>query len=180
MIVNGTFDDGLRGWQIVSGSAFDRQPVPAGPSGQEGVFLIRSIGETVGVLDSDVFEVSLPVLAFRLGGSASCGAAVELRVPLIWALRIPDFPALDPPDRHNYVAIRRAVPTGSDELREHRWQLDSDRGGTGLLGAPAKIRLRIDGPGAHRLLVDHFRLLPEPPPPLHPTLRDWADERVFG
>jgi hypothetical protein len=201
MILNGGFEQGLKGWHVVSGMAFRDQPVAAAsilaqgvridgapvvslggdfwhvpyPIGQDGDFLICSIGKPFGVLESDTFELSLPYLAFRLGGSASGGASIELRVPVKWAEQSTDFPALDQPDRDGLVAVRRASPTGSDVLRELGWNLEGTNGTNGLVGSPARIQLRIDGPGVHRLLVDHIRLLPTPPPPFHPPLWGWAD-----
>lgn len=97
------------------------------PIGQNDAFLIRSVGEPFGVLDSDVFDISSPFLAYRLGGSASGGAAIELRVPSRTAQQVPNFPALDAPDRDDFVAVRRASPTGSDVLREFTWALGDER-----------------------------------------------------
>jgi hypothetical protein len=201
MIVNGSFEDGLKGWRIVSGSAFTGQPVAATTVmaqdvlidgsqpvislggdywhipyeiGQEGDHLVRAIGPGPGVLESDPFLIDGRFLAFRIGGSAEAGAIVELRVAAKWLDQNPVFRALDRPDAGGFVAVRRAKPTGSDRLRDVVWRLEGKRGLT-LVGAKGKIRLSVDERGTHRLAADDFRLLPDQPPPHHPKLWGWAD-----
>ena len=201
MIANGDFEDGLKGWHIVSGSAFIGQPIeaatvtgkdvlidggplvalggdywhtPAFPIGHSEKHLIRTVGKPFGVLESDVFSITDPFLAFRLGGSPAAGAAIQLRVPAAVVRRAPDFPAFDAPDADGFVAVLRASPDGSDILHETTWSL-AGRAGKGLLGAKAKVRLQVTGPGVHRLLADDIRLEPTPPPPFHSPLWGWAD-----
>jgi hypothetical protein len=188
----------------VSGSAFNGQPIEAMsihsqdvqingvhvvelggdfwhtdayPIGQNLAHLICAIGRgTTGVLDSDLFLITQRYLAYRIGGRADNGEALELRIPqLVAASRKLDFPALDAPDADDFVAVRRAVPGRSDVLAESWWDLSDGSGANGLLGSVAKIRLRIDNDGEHRLLVDHLRLLDDVPPPFHPPLWGWAD-----
>src|SRR4051794_24194729 len=201
VIPNGGFENGLQAWRNVSGQAFAGQPVEAATIqaqdmridgapivtvggdywhlpydlGLPGKFLIRSVGKNFGVLESDVFQITDPVLAFLLGGSATGGAGVELRVPSTWLSGNRLLRALDAPDADGFVAVRRASPTGSDVLRQVTWRLDGGRLRAGFVGASAKITLRIAGPGSHRLLVDDFQLLPDAPPPFHPPLFGWAD-----
>jgi hypothetical protein len=201
MIANGDFEDGLKGWRVVSGSAFRGQPVeaatlsakdvvidgaplvrlggdfwhtPAFPMGQSDKHLIRTVGKPFGVLESDVFTITDPFLTFRLGGSPAAGAAIQLRVPAATVRRSKDFPALDPPDADGFVAVLEASPGGSDILHETTWRLKG-KAGTSLVGGTAKVRLQITGPGQHRLLADAIRLEPAPPPPFHPPLWGWAD-----
>ena len=201
MIANGDFEDGLKGWRVVSGSAFRGQPVeaatlsakdvvidgaplvrlggdfwhtPAFPVGHSGEHLIRTVGKPFGVLESDVFTITDPFLAFRLGGSAAAGAVIQLRVPATAVQRSKDFRALDAADPDGFVAVLQASPDGSDILHETTWSLKGKLGKS-LVGASAKVRLQVTGPGQHRLLADAIRLEPAPPPPFHPPLWGWAD-----
>ena len=201
MIANGDFEDGLKGWRVVSGSAFRGQPVeaatlsakdvvidgaplvrlggdfwhtPAFPVGHSGDHLIRTVGKPFGVLESDVFTITDPFLAFRLGGSAAAGAVIQLRVPATAVQRSKDFRALDAADPDGFVAVLQASPDGSDILHETTWSLKGKLGKS-LVGASAKVRLQVTGPGQHRLLADAIRLEPAPPPPFHPPLWGWAD-----
>src|SRR4029078_1880361 len=105
------------------------------------------------------FKVSRRFLVFRLGGSRDKGAAIELRVTPKAARRAA-LKALDKPDTEGYVAVKVAIPAGSDVLKETVWDLGAPAGKT-LIGEVAKVRLRLD-PGAtkvRRLLVDYIRLM---------------------
>ena len=155
MIANGDFEDGLKGWRVVSGSAFRGQPVeaatlsakdvvidgaplvrlggdfwhtPAFPVGHSGDHLIRTVGKPFGVLESDVFTITDPFLAFRLGGSAAAGAVIQLRVPATAVQRSKDFRALDAADPDGFVAVLQASPDGSDILHETTWSLKGKLG----------------------------------------------------
>lgn len=201
-IANGDFEQGLVGWTVLGGSAFNGQPIEANtinardvliddkppvdlggdfwhtssyPIGQNLAHLVRSVGDGSGVLESDKFSVSLPVLAYRIGGAVQPGVYLELRVPAQTAAAQPEYPALDAPDQDGFVAVRRDGPKGTDVLHEFFWELGGEYRRAGVLGSPAKIRLVIGGKGLHRLLVDDIRLLPEPPPPFHPPVWGWAD-----
>jgi hypothetical protein len=202
-IKNGDFEKGLSGWHVVSGQAFTGQPVswdsirandveidghprvPLGgdywhvpyPLAEENTKLVRVSTKFKGTLDSDVFRIELPYLAFRLGGSKTKEVALELRVPVASA-RIPGFPALDSPDADGFVAVRIQNPSGSDIPTQFSWNLADQRSHKkGLLKSKAKVRLRISGTTKRklRLVVDKIQLLPKPPPPPHLPLWGWAD-----
>lgn len=200
MIVNGSFEAGLTGWTVVSGRAFADQPVagstilakdvridgrpvvPLGgdywhdvpyPVGQDQNYLVQVVSKLTGVLDSDEFVADDRYLCFLLGGSPAGDAAVELRVDAMAVARAGGFKALDQPDANGYVAVIRAVPSGSDVLAAVVWDLRGKRGG--LIGASARIRLTISKAGPHRLLVDAFELRPDRPPDRHRPLWGWAD-----
>ena len=142
MIANGDFEHGLKGWRVVSGSAFSGQPIEAAtinakdvlingaplvglggdfwhtpqfPIGQNAKYLIRSVGKPFGVLESDVFEITLPFLAYRLGGSPTAGSAIELRVPSSTAKRAPEFQR---PGRAGRGRLRRG-PASSSRGQRH-------------------------------------------------------------
>ena len=202
MITNGDFEQGLDGWHVLSGKAFARQPVAAATIGamdievggeplvtlggdywhtpyrlgQNGLQLIRVVSNAAGILDSDVFTISDRYLAYRLGGSAGGGVAIELRVAAATA-QATRRKQLDQADADGYVAVFRATPNGSDQLREAAWDLAGRVANRSLVGATAKVRLRVDArPGPpQRLLVDHLRLLPDRPPRFRPALWGWAD-----
>ncbi len=109
-IVNGSFEDGLTGWWIVSGAGFWDQPVQAKwigardvlidgrpavtlrgdywhttafPLGQDGPSLFRVVTEKdgAGILNSVPFMITQRCLAYRLGGTAGYDATLEVRVP---------------------------------------------------------------------------------------------------
>lgn len=203
MVVNGDFSDGLTGWSVVSGNAFDGQPVPVEsvnaaqvvvgggpviplggdywhtdgfPLGNEGTTLLRvDTDQASGVLDSDPFDLSARYLAFRLGGSGEGSVSLELRVPLDTAQARARDP-LDPPDGDGYVAILVALPNGSDMLAERVVDLVGDDPSRSLLGARAKVRLNVFAQnGRRRLVVDAVRLLDERPPPFRRPVWGWAD-----
>lgn len=195
MIVNGDFARGLRGWSPVSGSAFDDQPTPVAsinardvlidgnpivglggdfwhlpyPIGQVDGHLIRSVHAGPGVLDSDIFTISLENVAFRLGGQSSSAAYVELRIPEADADPAGAFPPQDAPDQDRFVAVQRAEPTGSDIMSQISWPVRE------LIGIRAKIRLGIDGTDGDRLLVGGVQLVDVAPEPLHQPVWGWAD-----
>ncbi len=202
-IANGDFEQGLASWRVVSGTAFDRQPVSAASItaadvefdgktpvtlggdfwhtpynlGQSGSSLIRVVSSADGVLDSSPFSIGDRYLAFRLGGSAGGGAVVQLRIPAAaaTALRIK---VLDAPDADGDVAVMQATPHGADPMDEVTWDLArlQERGRGRLLGIVAKVRLEVrQRPAPQRLLADDFRLLPSPPAPLRRPLWGWAD-----
>jgi hypothetical protein len=202
-IINGDFEKELKGWHVVSGQAFTGQPVswdsirandveidghprvPLGgdywhvpyPLAEENTKLVRVSTKFQGVLDSAVFSINLPYLAFRLGGSKTKDVALELRIPVANA-GIPGFPALDRPDAGGFVAVRIQNPSGSDIPMQFSWNLADKRSHKkGLLKSKAKVRLRISGTTKRklRLVVDKIQLLSEPPPPLHLPLWGWAD-----
>jgi microsomal dipeptidase-like Zn-dependent dipeptidase len=200
VIGNGDFEDGLSSWRVVSGTAFADQPVLAGnigaadvmidgrpavplggdfwytsgyPLGHNGNSLIRVVTTAEGILDSDPFTISAPYLAYRLGGSAGGGSALEVRVPAETAEAL-RREALDEPDADGYVAVAVATPRGSDILQEDVIDLARDDVGQSLVGATAKVRLRVRV-GPQRLLADHIRLVDEPPPAFRRPLWGWAD-----
>jgi hypothetical protein len=202
-IVNGSFEDGLTGWRIVSGDAFWNQPVQAEgigardvlidgrppvtlggdywytnafPLGQDGSFLIRVVTEKdgIGVLDSVPFMITQRYLAYRLGGTVGGDAALEVRVPQ------DDIPrpirGLDPPDEEGYVAVLVAAPDGSDILREHVMDFLGPDAPNTLIGMTAKLRLRVsDEHGPGRLLVSNLRQVGEIPARVRRPLWGWAD-----
>ncbi|MBP7529374.1 MAG: hypothetical protein KA801_15715 [Syntrophorhabdaceae bacterium] len=205
IIQGGYFDNGLSGWHVVSGQVFvNYTPVPADsilandveingrpvvplggdywhgpyPIAERGTHLLRVSSASLEVLDSDVFVIRLPYLAFCLGGSATRLVALELRVPAASA-KISGFPALDQPDADGFVAVRIQNPSGSDVLREYTWNLAGARRNVGLLRTKAKVRLRINGSlrGKRplRLAAGKIRLQSDPPPPYHLPLWGWAD-----
>jgi hypothetical protein len=144
------------------------------PIGQNGSWLIRVVTIFPGVLDSDQFSIGRRYLAFRLGGSAGGGVGVELRIPAATATAL-GTAALDSPDGDGFVAVRVAHPSGSDPLVELTWDL-TPRQGPSLLGAVAKVRLRIiRARRPQRLLVDDIRLGARRPPRFHRPLWGWAD-----
>ena len=201
-IANGDFEQGLTAWHVVSGTAFAGQPVTAAsigsaeveidgkplvglggdfwhtpyPIGANGKNLVRVATRSGGILESDPFTISDRFLAYRLGGSAGGAVGLELRIPEEAALAS-NVEALDAPDADGFVAVRVATPTGADPLREAAWDLGPDTHDT-LIGVVAKVRLWVRagrGKVRRRLLVDHVRLTPKPPPPFHPPLWGWAD-----
>ena len=210
VIGNGDFENGLSGWRVVSGTAFadqpvraetigasdvvidGRPPVPLGgdfwytagyPLGHNGSSLIRIVTTAEGTLDSDPFTISAPYLAYRLGGSAGGGSALEVRVPAATAESL-GREALDGPDADGYVAVAVLTPRGSDILQEAVIDLAGDVAGQSLVGATAKVRLRVsvavrmpgaERPDPQRLLADHIRLVDEPPPQFRQLLWGWAD-----
>ena len=205
IIQGGYFNNGLSGWHTVSGRVFvnytpvladsilandveingkpvvtlggDYWHVPC-PIAESGTHLLRVSSTSLEILDSDVFIIRLPYLAFCLGGSASKLVALELRVPATSA-KANGFPALDHPDADGFVAVRIQNPSGSDVLRQHTWNLAGRRQSIGLLKTKAKVRLRISGNSRVkrplRLAAGKIRLLSDPPPPYHPPLWGWAD-----
>jgi hypothetical protein len=202
-IVNGSFEDGLTGWRIVSGAGFWNQPVQATwigaqdvlidgrppvtlggdywytnafPLGQDGPSLIRVVTQKdgAGVLDSVPFMITQRYLAYRLGGTAGGDAALEVRVPQ------DDIPRpirrLDPPDEEGYVAVLVASPDGSDILREDVLDFLGPDNPQTLIGMTAKLRLRVsDEHGPGRLLVSNLRQVDEKPPGVRRPLWGWAD-----
>jgi hypothetical protein len=203
IIKGGYFDNGLSGWRIVVGKELARctpvlaesilakdieingKPVvPLGgdywhvpyPVAEAGTHVLRVSSASPEVLDSDVFMVRLPYLAFCLGGSASKFVALELRIPAASA-RLSGVRALDNPDADGFVAVRIQNPSGSDVLRQHTWNLAGIRGGAGLLKMKAKVRLKISGTVRRplRLAAAQIRLLSDPPPPYRLPLWGWAD-----
>jgi microsomal dipeptidase-like Zn-dependent dipeptidase len=120
--------------------------------------------------------VSRRFLAFRLGGTSDGGTAVELRVPAKTATR-KGLKALDKADANGYVAVKIALPTGSDVMREAAWDLGSKGSAKSLIGEPAKVRLRVNASPkkSRRLLVDHVRLANARPARFRPPLWGWAD-----
>lgn len=203
IIQGGYFNKGLSGWRIVSGNKLatctplladsilakdveinGKPVVPLGgdywhvpyPIAESGTHVLRVSSTSIEVLDSDVFIIRLPYLAFCLGGSASKLVALELRVPATSA-KIGGFRALDNPDADGFVAVRIQNPSGSDVLREYIWNLAGRGRDTGLLRTKAKVRLRSSGAGRRplRLAAGKIRLLSDPPPPYHLPLWGWAD-----
>ena len=201
-IVNGDFEQGLTGWRVVSGKAFSKQPVEARtigaaqvqiggkpaatlggdfwhttsyPLGANKLFLIRAVTKAPGILDSVPFKISRRFLVFRLGGSRDKGAAIELRVTPKAAQRA-GLKVLDKPDAEGYVAVKVAIPAGSDVLKETAWDLGAPTGKT-LIGQVGKVRLRLDANArtARRLLVDHVRLMHKRPARFRPPVWGWAD-----
>ena len=210
VIGNGDFENGLSGWSVVSGTAFadqpvlaetidaskvlidGRLPVPLGgdfwhttgyPLGHNGNSLIRIVTRAEGTLDSDPFTISARYLAYRLGGSAGGGSALEVRVPVATAESL-GREALDDPDADGYVAVAVVTPSGSDILQENVIDLAGDVAGQSLVGATAKVRLRVafavrrpraERAFPQRLLADHIRLVDERPPKFRRPLWGWAD-----
>jgi microsomal dipeptidase-like Zn-dependent dipeptidase len=202
-IQNGDFEQGLTGWKVVSGTAFSKQPASAASLhakdvevngrplvglggdywrttfaaiGQNGGKLIRVVTKAAGILDSRPFTVSKRFLVYRLGGSSDGGSALELRVPAKTA-KAKGVKALDKADANGYVAVKIAIPTGSDVLREAAWDLGAKGSAKSLIGEPAKVRLRVNAntKRSRRLLVDHIRLANARPKQFRPPLWGWAD-----
>lgn len=205
IIQGGYFNNGLSGWRIVSGTELGtctpvladsilakdveingRPVVPIGgdywhvpyPIAESGTHVLRVSSALTEILDSDVFIIKLPYLAFCLGGSASKLVALELRVPQASA-KTAGVRALDNPDADGFVAVRMQSPSGSDVLGQYTWDLGGVRRGAGLLRMKAKVRLRISGlvrrRGPLRLAAAKIRLLSDPPPVYHLPLWGWAD-----
>jgi microsomal dipeptidase-like Zn-dependent dipeptidase len=146
------------------------------PLGHHGRSLIRVVtASSDGVLDSAPFTISERYLAYRIGGSAGGGAALEFRIPAGTARNL-RRPALDKPDADEFVAIVIVTPHGSDLLDEGVIDLDPKGAAGHLTGATAKVRLRVSvANGPQRLLVDHIRLVGKRPPPFRRPLWGWAD-----
>jgi hypothetical protein len=205
IIPGGYFNNGLSGWRIVSGTELakcapvladsilatdveinGRPVVPLGgdywhvpyPVAESGTNVLRVSSASPEILDSDVFVIKLPYLAFCLGGSSGKLVALELRVPESGA-RTAGVRALDAPDVDGFVAVRMQSPSGSDVLGQYTWNLGGLQRGTGLLNMKAKVRLRMSGTarkrGSLRLSAAKIRLLSGPPPVYHLPLWGWAD-----
>ncbi len=146
------------------------------PLGHQGTSLVRIVTAVAdGVLDSDPFTISERYIAYRLGGTAGGDSALELRIPAKTA-KTHGRKALDQPDADGFVAVVVVTPRGSDILHEDVIDVAGKGVRQSLLGATAKMRLRVSAAnGPQRLLVDHIRLVGARPPPVRRPLWGWAD-----
>jgi hypothetical protein len=174
VIVNGHFEEGLASCSAVSGSALARQPILAGetrtsdvmiggapvplggdcwvttayPLGNNENSLIRIAARAESTLDSDPLTISAHYLAYCLGGSTG-RSALEVRIPAATA-KGPNCEALDGPGTDGYAVVFVA-PSGSDILQEDVIDLMGDVACQSLVGATAKVRLRVSAPDADRV-----------------------------
>jgi hypothetical protein len=176
VIVNGHFEEGLASCSAVSGSALARQPVLAGetltsdvmiggapvpfggdcwlttanPLGRNENSLIRIVARAESTLGSDPLTISAQYLAYRLGGSTGGRLALEIRIPDATA-EGPNCETLDGPGTDGYLAVVFVMPSASDILQEDVIDLVGDVAGQSLVGATAKVRLRVSAPDADRV-----------------------------